>query len=217
MSSKKPVKLDDYLFKQIKNNVSETLGKSIDRVKKETLEIDDIIKIEKISKIELRSIRNYYVIRTVTFLEKCLKTLFIEFIDKHELNYEGKIILRLKDLKLLRKNSDFTNGEIIANRINFQNFRNEEENLSIMRIFSDMFQVDNLLKKMKDTNNKTEGYYRKILELIDERNKVVHDFQDTKFSMSECINSFSAMIGFLTIFLDTINEYRLENRLRKKN
>lgn len=144
---------------------------------------------------------NYLIIRSVGFLENVLKKAFIIQIDSHNANFDADVTLSLKDLRNLRETTQFTNGEIISNNLNFQDFYEINKN------FSKLTNRD-YLKELRQAYDKQyknfSNDYKSILELIDERHRIVHDLQNTSFTSTQIMDMDTKVIAILHITLDIL-------------
>jgi hypothetical protein len=135
-------------------------------------------------------------------LESILKKTFILLIDRFDFDYDFEITLDVKHLKILRKSeTKYTNGEIIANSLNFQNLDNVYDVM-------DKVLEDKLWKKMVTIDKKIIPMNTSLKDMIDERHSIIHEYLPTIYSYLMLNGMFKNVVDYLEIYLQAVKELR---------
>jgi len=204
----KPIKFDSSLVEKIKRNIPDELYNIYNRGIDEINKLDEMLGDGNIDTAKKDIIRNYYVIRLISLLETFLRNSFIIILDTYEPNFKTSITMDLKDLITLRKRRDkFTNGEIVANSLNFQQFDRNKGGGSAYGIFSELFEMD-LFTEMTRRNNEMLDIDKNLVDLLNERHRIVHDFQQTLHThemLKVCADSIKL---FIVTYADIANDVK---------
>ncbi len=172
----KKFKLDEKILGKLKKSTSRDLDEVLSKTIDEHValgKIYDTIDDESVK----QSIRNYIIIRSVSYFEKILKQDFTNKVDLEELDYDADLTFTIKDLKQWKKNKiNYSIGEIIANNLNFQNVNQINKNMS------ELFKIDFFELMSKKANHFSE-ILENVQNLLEERHKIIHDCQNTSFDM----------------------------------
>ena len=152
------------------------------------------------------SVRNYYVVRIISVLEAFLRNTFIILIDHNQRDYKISIKTDLDGLKQLRKKeTEFTNGEIIANSLNFQRLeRGKATDPSIYTIFGEVLDGD--IYAIMSQNSEFQAIYDTLIDLLHERHRIVHDAQGTVYTIEMLKESRKIFEKFIILFTDARND-----------
>lgn len=198
------IRFDEILKEKINRNITNELYLIYNNG------IDEFGRLEKLLDSDLSaeekiSIRNYYVVRIISVLESFLRNLFIILIDHSQRDFKVSIKTDLDGLKQLRKNkTKFSNGEIIANSLNFQRLeKGQADEPSIYRIFGEILGADIYAEMAK--NNDFQEVYETLVDLLHERHRIVHDAQGTVYTIDMLKASRTIFEKFIVIFTDARN------------
>lgn len=199
--SKTKIQLNKKIFDQIKKNSSSEISQYVKYGFNELLNLDKLLN-GNINSIPKQSVQNYYVVRLVTLSESVFRQTFVFLIDEFDMDFQAVVTLDLKDLKRLRTNtSQYTNGQIAAQSLNFQDLDHVYSNLKKI-LGSDVFTL--MVKK----NKKIKPINQSLKDLIDERHSIVHDLQNTVYTPKFLENFSGHLLTFLRIFLNATAELR---------
>ena len=167
--------------------------------------IEDLLSSD-IKDTQKNSIRNYYVVRIISVLEAFLRNSFIILIDYYQRDFKITIQIDLDGLKELRnKQTEFTNGAIIANSLNFQRLeRGIKGDSTIYRIFEQVLD-DDIYARMA----RIAGFlqvYDTLIDVLKERHRIAHDIQGTVYTTEMLKGARDAFEKFIVMFSDVRND-----------
>jgi len=219
----KQVKIDERLLKQIRTATGD-IADMAEIILDEQESIFDIITDKKTKKELRQSMIGFSIIRHVSLIEKILKMTFIMLIDVDKKKYNANFLMNLNYLDSLRKSKKFTNGEILANKLNFQNFggsSDDSEDITINKIFSEVLGY-NFLKKLKEESSLRDDHVKHIMGLLEERHSIIHDAIITKWDFEKLLASHLSILKLMdsitaVVWLDGLSVKDAEKILKKKS
>ena len=199
------IRFNEQLKEKINRNMKSELYEIYHNGINEFVEIETLLNSD-ITDIQKNSIRNYYAVRIISVLEAFLRNSFIILIDYYERDFKVSIKTDLDGLKQLRKKqTKFTNGEIIGNFLNFQRLeRGKEGDPSIYGIFGEVLGDDIFAKMVKITG--FQEVYDTLIDVLNERHRIVHDAQGTVYTIEMLKGAREAFEKFIVLFSDARNE-----------
>ena len=211
----KRIKVDDRSLERIKDNLDDELSEIIQRGNGEIEELMNFIKNktsieeEDIDEIPVSdSLQVYCIIRIVTFLETFCRGYFIRLIDTFGKDFPSTIETNLSHLKQLRKDSEITNGWIVADALNFQHFdKKSEKEMNIYKIFSTVLDID-LFAEMIKKQSKMPEIHESIIHLLKERHSVVHELKYSTWKEDDLTDAYQKVIYFIETLHGVIKEKR---------
>ena len=202
--SKHHVKVDAKLLK----NISQATNQHVADIAQNTLaEVDRLILLLNNKPVKLpesikQSLRNYIIIRLTTMIELVLKNAFIILIDDFGYNFKSEIIVDSEQLKILQKSSTtFTVGNLIGNTLSWTDLDQVNANLK------KLMDVD-VFKLMRQKESKSYAMKTSLMDMIDERNHVVHDHVDTIIKNPQISKLRDAAFFYPMICLSVITKSR---------
>lgn len=158
--------LDEKNIKKIEN-IAKNLSDSELRVFSELQSIQKNISTQP--KEMQESLSNYFIIKVISMIETYCKDKVERLIDKQGLEYdELKLSISLPDLNKIKKSGDITPGKIVTSELNFQDPK------VINMVFSQLLQID-FFSAIKKEASYMENWQKEYRELLDLRNKIVHE------------------------------------------
>lgn len=202
------VDLNEEQIHRIEQNVTKSNFDVYRAAKKEFSELYKLISDDDTSQENKISLKNYYVVRIVSALEKILRQNFIELIDFYNFDYPEKIKVDSTILRRLRSRDDkLTNGQIFASDINFQNLNDAAK--AYDETIGNNFEIQ---KIHRQRNKDYDEIIKSIQSGMEERHKIVHDYQNTDFALEDIVNfrrSFDRVILDWTEYIrEKIDEIR---------
>lgn len=200
----KTVRISDKNLERIKKNLSDELYNIVERAVGEIDSIIDYINKKKKEQEEdldddfmSDSLSVYAIIRSVTFLETFLRTSFIILIDLYDKDFDLGVEISLKHLKQLRKETEITNGQIIADSLNFQKFESSDKEYDVYKIFSKVLGINNIFSEMVKKEKDIPEIHKTIVKLLEERHSIVHDLKYTRWTSQEIEDSATSVLKFV--------------------
>lgn len=215
---KKTIKISDKTFSRIKSSLPDELASLVKRIsgefdsifeyldrKQKEYDSEDFFDDE--DGFIADSLKVYCIIRIVTFLETFLRTSFIILIDQYDKNFDLNVEISLQHLKQLRKDSAITNGQIMADSLNFQKFESNDKEYDIYKIFSNVLGIQ-IFPLMIKKEPRIPEIHQSIVKLLEERHSIVHDLKYSLWKNEDIDNSLTAVFDFVVILNEVAKEHR---------
>lgn len=158
-----------------------------------------------VAKETILALKNYLIIRLVSFIEYECKNLTKEAIDNYDFDIAGlltndEVILSISHIKEIKENATITMGTLISNNINFQDcdkINNTFSQLFKCKKFRD--RIDELQSKASGSLNgvKIEFKWDNFHKLLSKRHKTIHAIENNDISFSKLMSIYLTAITFV--------------------
>jgi hypothetical protein len=160
-------------------------------------------------------LRNYMNVRLVSFIESFLTQQYADLIDNNGFKVNGKIEMDFSFLVDLRdsskKTSALTNGEIVANQFNFQNFHTEKNstNPETFSYFNNLTGKDMYAELVKkEGKSKVDRWIEEISTLIEQRHPIVHTQDSTLLTITQLKSFEASIIEFMFSLNNVVSKFK---------